>query len=287
LASDNYLLHFEVYEGKELDPSTTGATYDLVMRMTRAYQYQQHVLFTDNWFTSPTLLDALKQKGIYACGSVKKNRVGVPAIPSEEVRDLSKGEWIHKQKKDKSLVVWKDKKPVWILYNHVSPKEVSSLERWNDSGNKVSIGCPKAVHDYFYQSRSVDVCGQLHYSYPPGRKSRRPWLRLAWWLIDMCIVNAFILYRMDQQGVTQFAFREELMHSLVKMFGINQESVQASKHTQPSISLAYEHYSIHSSEERDCQVCSSRSRNRVRTRYICAKCQVHLCVGKCFACYHR
>jgi hypothetical protein len=40
---------------------------------------------------------------------------------------------------------------------------------------------------------------------------------------------------MDQQGVTQLAFREELMHSLVKMFGINQESVQASKHTQPSI----------------------------------------------------
>jgi hypothetical protein len=286
LASDDYLLHFDVYEGKEDNPSSLGATYDLVMRMTRTYQFQQHVLFTDSWFTSPILLDALKQKGIYTCGSVRKNRVGMPHIPIEELRDLNKGEWIHKQKGDTSLVVWKDKKPVWILYNHVSPNEVSSLKRWNDSGNKVLIGCPKAVHDYFYNSRSVDVCGQLHYSYPPGRKSKRPWLRLAWWLIDMCIVNAFILYRMDQQGVTQLTFREELMHSLVKMFGSNQVAMKASRGGDASVALAKDHYSLHAEQDRDCMSCSHRPIKRVRTNYICAKCQVHLCVGECFACYH-
>ncbi len=40
LASENYLLHFEVYEGKEEDPSESGATYDTVIRMIKPYQNQ-------------------------------------------------------------------------------------------------------------------------------------------------------------------------------------------------------------------------------------------------------
>ena len=36
LASDDYLLRFEVYAGKE-ERSAEGATYDTVMRMTAAY----------------------------------------------------------------------------------------------------------------------------------------------------------------------------------------------------------------------------------------------------------
>jgi len=34
LESEDYLLHFEIYEGKEDDPSESGATYDTVIRMT-------------------------------------------------------------------------------------------------------------------------------------------------------------------------------------------------------------------------------------------------------------
>ena len=37
LASENYLLHFEIYEGKEEDASEHGATYDTVIRMVQQY----------------------------------------------------------------------------------------------------------------------------------------------------------------------------------------------------------------------------------------------------------
>lgn len=282
LASDDYLLHFELYEGKQQDNSP----FETVMRMTRTYQHQQHVLFIDSWFTSPTLLDALKQQGIRICGSVRRNRTGMPKISKKEAHSLQRGEWIHRQKGDTCLVVWKDRKAVYILYNHQSPNAVASLKRWNDSGVKVSIGCPKAVHDYFFHSRSVDVCGQLHYSYPPGRKSRRPWLRLAWWLIDMCIVNAYTLYSMDQQGVTHITFRDNLMHALADLFHSNRMSVQASRGVNTSVALASDHYSIAIEEKRNCVVCSRQSSNRVQTHFICSACRVHVCVGKCFAHHH-
>ena len=93
---------------------------------------------------------------------------------------------------------------MWLLYNHCSPDENASLQRWDDSGHKVSVGCPRAIRDYFYGARSVDVSNQLHYSYLIGRKSKKAWSRLAWWLLDMCIVNAFQVWG-DRQGYSAAA----------------------------------------------------------------------------------
>jgi len=287
LASDDYLLHFEVYQGREAHPSALGSTYDTVMRMTADHQHQQHVLFTDSWFTSPAVLDELKRRGVRCCGSVRRNRKGMPAISDAEVSALRQGEWLQRQKGDATVAVWRDQKAMWLLYNHCSPTETASLDRWDESGHKVSIGCPRAIRDYFFGARSVDVSNQLHYSYLIGRKSKKAWSRLAWWLLDMCIVNAFQLWSIGKEGARQLDFRDELMHSLVKLFGANREAAQASRGANASVTMAWEHYSVQSEEERDCKQCSSRSQSRTQTRYICAKCKVHLCTGKCFALYHR
>src|SRR5665648_413723 len=171
LASEDYLLHFEVYAGKEEAPSDAGATIDTVIRMTAAYQHQQHVMYVDNWFTSPALLHALAQKGIRLCGSVRRNRKGMPAIPAADVRALGRGEWIQRQKGDATVAVWRDQQPLWVLYNPRSPSETASLDRWSDAGRKVSIGCPRAVRDYFYHARSVDVLSQHALRLPPGSQS--------------------------------------------------------------------------------------------------------------------
>jgi hypothetical protein len=132
LASDDYLLHFEIYTGREDAPSDAGATVDTALRMTAAYQHQQRVLFTDNWFTSPALANALAERGIRLCGAVRRNRKGMPAIPADDINALDRGEWLQRQKGDATVAVWRDQKPLWVLYNHCSPGESASLERWND-----------------------------------------------------------------------------------------------------------------------------------------------------------
>ena len=286
LASENYLLHFEVYEGKEDNPSVEGATYDTVIRMVQQYQNQQLILFTDNWFTSPTLMNALKDRGIRLCGSVRRNRKGMPNIPKERIDSLRKGEWIQHQKGDMSLAVWKDQKAVFVLYNHVSPRSAATLDRWSDEDEKISIGCPQAIHDYFYHARSVDIINQLHYSYHMGRKARRCWPRLAWWLLDMCILNAFKLWSIGQDHPSQLRFREELMHQLLEQQPDQRRPVQARAHPRAEDALVKDHYLEHADERRDCVVCSHQPKNRAQTRTICHACQVHLCMGECFANYH-
>jgi len=286
LASEDYLLHFETYEGKEDDPSVEGATYDTVIRMIQRYQNQQLVLFTDNWFTSPTLMNALKQRGIRMCGSVRNNRKGMPRIPKNAIKALAKGECIQRQKDDACLAVWKDQKAVQVLFNHVSPRTTTTLDRWTDEGEKISIGCPQAIHDYFYHARSVDVVNQLHYSYPMGRKARRCWPRLAWWLLDMCIINAFKLWSIGQDHPSQLRFREELMHQLLEQQPDQRRPVQARAHPRAEDALVKDHYLEHADERRDCVVCSHRPEIRKRTQLVCHSCQVHLCLGECFVRYH-
>jgi len=285
LSSEDYLLRFEVYAGAE-ERSADGATYETVMRMLQGYEDKAHVLFTDNWFTSPALLLALQHKGIRLCGSVRRNRRGMPAIPQEEVNALGRGEWLQRQNGDATVAVWRDQKTMWLLYNHCSPDEASSLDRWSEAGHKVSIGCPRAIRDYFYGARSVDVLSQLHYSYLPGRKAQRCWPRLAWWLLDMCIINAFQLWSKGQQHRGQLRFREELMHELLQQLPPEQMPNRASRRPNPADSPARDHYPERSELERDCVQCSQQSKQRKRSRIVCAKCGVHLCIGECFSHYH-
>jgi Transposase IS4 len=285
LSSEDYLLRFQVYAGAE-ERSVDGATYDTVMRLLQGYEEKAHVLFTDNWFTSPALLLALQRKGIRLCGSVRRNRKGLPVIPPEEVTGLGQGQWIQRQKGDMSLAVWKDQKVVWLLYNHCSPREAASLDRWSEAGNKISIGCPKAIRDYFYQARSVDVLSQLHYAYVPGRKAMRCWPRLAWWLLDMCVINAFKLWSIGRDHPSQLDFRIQLMHQLMEQLPAASYPRKHGGHPCAPGALAKEHFAEAAGGQGDCAQCSHQSERRVRSSYVCHTCRAHLCVGECFALYH-
>jgi hypothetical protein len=285
LSSDDYLLHFEVYAGAE-ERSADGATFDTVMRMTRGYEDKGHVLYIDNWFTSPAVLDALKQRGIRCCGSVRRNRRGMPIIPEADVRALGQGQWIQRQKGDTSLAVWKDQKVIWMLYNHCSPGESASLDRWSEAGNTISVGCPKAIRDYFYGARSVDVLSQLHYAYLPGRKAQRSWPRLAWWLLDMCIINAFKLWSIGKNRPSQLDFRIELMHELLQQLPTSDRPRKRGGPPRTAGDSVKEHFAEAAGGQGDCAQCSRQPGHRVRSSFICHSCRAHLCLGECFVLYH-
>ncbi len=254
--------------------------------MTSAYQQQQRILYVDSWFTSPALLHALESRGIRLCGSVRRNRKGMPAIPAADVRALDRGEWLQRQKGDATVAVWRDQQPLWLLYNHCSPTETASLDRWNERGQKVSIGCPRAVRDYFYHARSVDVLSQLHYAYLIGRKARRAWPRLAWWLLDACILNAFHLWSIEQHQPSQLRFREELMHELLQQLPAEYTPRKRGAGLHLAHALASEHYSARAGAQRDCVECSHQPDRRVKSSFICHACQEHLCIGDCFSRHH-
>ena len=290
LASEKYVLQIELYQCADDSFSQDGKMCDLIKRMVKRYTGRGHILYCDTFFTSPKLVTRLRDMKIYVCGSVSLNRQGM--LPAEQVtadtlKKMKRWESLHYEHDNMSLAVWKDAKVVKVLYNHISPLAPDVyVTRWNDSGRKVRVRCPRALYDYFQHARAVDVFDQLHYSYIIGRKSMNQRTRLVWWLVDLCVVNAFTLYSRTRDSTDQLNFRKMLYKELASAHKQSIHTPEVSSVHERGPLLATVHYSVRVDTEKACVVCSGKGGKRVRTKHICAKCEKHLCIGECFRCYH-
>jgi hypothetical protein len=291
LADNDIVRKLSLYEGAAVDKTEKGATYDTVMEFMQGYENKSHVLYCDSYFTSTVLVRDLLKRGIYVCGSVSPNRVEVnqlkPVLKKQE-KTLKRGESLHFQKPDVALAVWKDKRVMHVLYNHIHPTApATSLKRYVGGAERGALPCPQAIHDYFFNARSVDVVGQLRYSYPMGRKAKRAWPRLIWWLIDIAIVNAYSLYRLDHPAETQLNFCKTLMRELAAPLRKATAAAAESTAAARGVPLAKDHYPQPTAVRRVCACDSAHSGEKPRPLIVCAACGVNLCIHPCFGLYHK
>ena len=177
-------------------------------------------MYCDNFFSSPILFDELLQSKLYACGTIRQNRKGFP-------EDL-KGNW----KKDEKLatyrhiltvslayigVTWKDNKVVTVLSSNVQPGEVDTCKRKQKNGTHMQLSCPVAVVEYVKYMRGVDQNDQLRTYYLVRLKSRKFYKYIFWFLFELAVTNAFVVYRTYSQGKTMKLreFRLELAKQLI------------------------------------------------------------------------
>ena len=71
----------------------------------KSYLGKGHIVYMDNWYTSPELFELLYNNNTGACGTVKVNRKNMPVF----AKKMKKGE-VEFQHTDKLLAVkWHDK----------------------------------------------------------------------------------------------------------------------------------------------------------------------------------
>jgi Transposase IS4 len=286
LASSNYLLAFQVYEGRR-SSSSISSPHEAVLSLIHNYQHRNHILYLDRGFTSPALLIELLHRGIRCCGTVRKNRRDLPKELISTASQLQDNEYAYRQRGKLGAVAWKDRRLVYLLTTHTSPAEVTSIERQSEDGSTVQRAVPTAVADYNQHKSGVDTVDQLHASYLIGRKSKKWWPRLVWWLIDMCIVNAYSLYQQQQPiRITQLQFRQRLLEQLLEQY--KQEGSTSGSPSSTSHSRHHQqHWPQHTATAHDCVCCSMQPEKRVRSNFQCKLCHVHLCIDPCFELYHQ
>ena len=90
---------------------------------------------------------------------------------------------------------WKDRKGIYFLSNYHNVTDVMSVGRRNKDGSREEITCPKPVKDYNENMGFVDKADMLKALYEVNRKSRKWWHRIFWYILEVMVVNAFIIYR--------------------------------------------------------------------------------------------
>ena len=143
-----------------------------------------------------------------------------------------------------------------------------------------------AVEDYNKHRCGVDRVDQMETYYRLGRRTKRWWPRLAWWLIDMCVINAYKLYTLKHSSkIRLLEFREKLMEELA---GERRQPLHdiTNKRRRSICRCKGLHVPSKSEHQRDCNWCSDRKSRRKTTVFCCHSCNVYLCMHPCFEQYH-
>lgn len=108
---------------------------------------------------------------------------------------MKRGQYQFKTKGHIAATKWMDSKPVCMLSTAHNPNDTTSVQRKMRDGTKVSFNCPKVVAVYNQNMGGVDRLDQLRERYEVGRRSVKWWHRLMYFLIDVSVVNSFILWK--------------------------------------------------------------------------------------------
>ena len=282
--STNYIVAFDIYTGAKGKEKEADAAGKVVMKLLeRVEQHCYHLVATDGFFSSVRLFEQMLQSGFYGVGTTRHNRKHFPKELLAEIEEKRRGEHVWRQKQDSPLVIisWMDKKPVNFISTCTDPQKSESVQRWI-KGEKQEVACPEVVPTYMKYMRGVDVWAQRQSYHAIGRRSRKWFYCLLWYLVDMAIHNAYILYQQkhQKQNYDEKAFRKELMQLLTAGFEGRKKNAATLKRL---------HDCLHVLEKRqqrgDCVQCRPRlqqGRHGRRSFHACADCNVFLCVPDCY-----
>lgn len=283
--ASNYVYSFDIYTGKNKMKREENASANVVLTLIEPLtEHCWHRIGMDGFFTSVHLFHTLLSKGFYAVGTTRHNRKHFPKQLLEEIDKQPRGTWKWRQHGEMVCFSWMDKKPVNLLSTFNDPVEETVIQRRTGKA-LIDVTCPTVVPTYLRTMRAVDVFSQrLSYS-KIGRRSKKWFYSLMWFMMDTGIHNAFILYQKKhkQPHYSEKDFRKQLMEQLVDGFSSRQRKrsgAPPSKRCRDSLHLL-ERCDV----ERDCRICRpklARGQHGRQTRYRCRNCAIFVCLPDCY-----
>lgn len=307
-SSSGFIFMFEIYTGKS-DSKGDTLGEKVVLNLTVDVRSGSLVTF-DNFFTSVALMESLHQRKLYACGTVRSTRRNLPDFIKPKTKKnstcktskptiLKRGEYQFQTKGPVAATKWMDSKPVCMLSTAHNPMECSSVQRRNKDGSKESIRCPKVVSVYNEKMGGVDHFDQFRERYEIGRRSVKWWHRIMYFLIDLAIVDGYVLWqtpREKDKKQDQLSYRLRLARQLINGFSsrkrpgrpVNYSKKKKGKENVPDevrLVQVGRHMPKKNLTFRRCKHCSIMKREK-RTKITCTYCDVPLCIEPCFTSFH-
>lgn len=318
-----------VYTGKDLDvPSVSrkdpmGMSGAIVRKMMAPYLGKGHVLYTDNWYTSPALCYFLHRNKTGSCGTVKSNRKFMPKFlgdmihlenpSSDEESPNSQPVRRKRQKKKKQLYVqreksgsllavkWNDRRPVHLL-STIHRGDILNTGKIHHHTKK-PIKKPDVVVDYIQNMRSVDKADSQLSGIECLRKSVKWHQKFFFHLMDITLLNAYNIWMMkkDMCPTKKLKLREfqyAIIYQILEKFGEPTTNKKGHRHAPMPDRVngdASRHYLVQTDTSNgrrrrvNCHVClytSQRPKKKTRVSVMCKECNVGLCLGECFRIYH-
>lgn len=227
-----YLSNFYIYEGKDEErpvdvPATEYPFHKLLGDLERQkYQDKNHIVFSDNWYTSMNTMTYCLEKGIHSVGTVKINKKNLPGdgiFPKTGKHKKQRGAAKMMKKtvdgKDIFFIAWMDNKPVHLLSTLESYQGEVQRSTTNAAGNwtKMEIPQPTIIRTYNSGMGGTDSCDQRLSYIRPALKTVSWQPRIFSHFLNCAVFNAFVLYKIFFAKPKEFGifdFTRPLMEQL-------------------------------------------------------------------------
>lgn len=296
-----------------------GAASNIIVRLCRPIPRNlNHKVYYDNYFSSLYLLAYLEKLGIKSVATVRANRLkGLKGLTEKEMK--AKGRGSHTEVTatvdgvDVHAVQWYDNRIVSLISTFSATDPLTKVKRFFKSENcKKDVDRPDIVSIYNMHMGGVDLQDSLLGLYPIKLKSRKWYMRIFCHMIDVVVVNAWLLSRRinkqlnKKESFSLLAFKTTLAQDLClkgKILEKKRGRPSSNTPTNSSISLTPKrmcieprptdnircdntgHWPMHTENRERC-----KNRNcKGKSRTMCEKCRVHLCLYKennCFKQFH-
>ena len=195
-AVTGYLCEFDVYTGKTEGQREFGLGGNVVKTLTQHITGHNHTVYCDNFFTNAALFQDLQNDDIYACGTYNATRKCYPQELKGKAKSGlgSRGATEYRQDGKLLVTLWQDTRTVSFLSTNCQPHSELPVSRRQKNGSRVYVQCPEVVRLYNKFMAGVDRNDQLRGYYSVRMKSTKCYKYIFWFLFDVAIVNAFILY---------------------------------------------------------------------------------------------
>lgn len=181
-----YVCNMELYIGREGRNPEVDQAFRVVLQMTSPFSGSGRGVTGDNFFTSLHLAQALLQRQMTYCGTVRKNRRFLPPV----ILDI-------KQRQVNSSVFAFSKASTLVSYMPKKGKNVILLSTQHHNGEIPSDRedkKPEIILHYNRTKGAVDTLDKLVRTYSCQRKSRRWPMVFFQNMLDIAAYNAAVVY---------------------------------------------------------------------------------------------
>lgn len=313
---DGLMIDFEVYQGAKTNfgDKSLGVGASVILHLSKSIPRGSCVYF-DRFFSSIPLLERLNEIGLHGTGTIMMNRIPERKnMDFKQDRKMKRGESQQFVSNDTVVIKWMDNKSVLVASNCTSGDDFCLIKRWDKIMSAYTdVTCPKVIANYNKNMGGVDILDQSIEYYRTFIKTKKWTLKVILHFFDLSISNAWRLYVLDSiaTGVPKskimdlLEFRMQVADGLINTPERKRRSDTDEQDTEnlrpntskfrrpnpPSVAKRYDGYDhLPSFDEIDSPRACRMEGCKSRSKILCTKCEVYLCLSRkqnCFLAYHK
>ena len=295
-AHNGYISQMQVYAGKASDGTVEkNLGKRIVEDLTVPLTNKGYFIFFDNFFSSVSLAESLLSKNLFCIGTARTDRRNWPSTLAnikEMNNNMERGDSKEAKSGSVNCLVWKDNKCVAMVNTITSLKDTTTINRRQKDGSRKAIPCPTAIKVYNTYMGGVDLADARRKTYSCSRKSKKWWHRLFFFLVDLSVVNAYIL-ACETPNVPKRSLKNFILELVEELLSKHNSRKRAGRRptadVPPSTRFNDRHFPDRIKSKLQCVVCALDNQRR-RVTFACSDCNpkhpVPLCPVPCFRIFH-